>query len=83
MIQPKIKIFGKVYNVIQIEYDKNTGLIKKIIYQINERQNKIIFRKSEMISKELTTNFSIHEPTLHPYHDYIYAPDLESLLIKT
>ncbi|WP_274364851.1 hypothetical protein [Paenibacillus thermotolerans] len=82
MKRPKIKIFGQVYNVIQIEFDKNSGLIKKIVYQVNEHQNKSVFKSNEMISKSLTSKYKIQEPTVHPYHDYAYAPDLEALLVE-
>ncbi|MNH82415.1 hypothetical protein D3C73_347990 [compost metagenome] len=81
MKQPKIKIFGEIHKVIQIEFD-NTGLIKKIVYQVNERQNKTVFKGIEMTNKSLTSKSVIHEPTCHPYHNYAYAPDLESLLVE-
>ncbi|MEI4828661.1 hypothetical protein WAX78_04250 [Bacillus sp. FJAT-53711] len=82
MKQPKIKIFGQIYKVIQIEFDKKTGLIEKIVYQVNEHQNKTVFRGNEMITKSLTSNYKIQEPTRHPFHDYAYAPDLECLLVQ-
>lgn len=82
MKQPKIKIFGQIYKVIQIEFDKKTGLIEKIVYQVNEDQDKTVFRGNEMITKSLTSNYKIKEPTQHPFHDYTYAPDLECLLVQ-
>ncbi|WP_312148195.1 hypothetical protein [Paenibacillus odorifer] len=82
MKQPKIKIFGQIYKVIQIEFD-NTGLIKKIVYQINARQNKTVFKGTEITNKSLTSKSIIKEPTCHPYHNYAYAPDLESLLVES
>lgn len=82
MKQPKIKIFGQIYKVIQIEFDKKTGEIDKIVYQIDEHKYKTIFRSNEMISTSLTSEYKIQKPTCHPYHDYIYAPDLESLLVQ-
>lgn len=81
MKQPNIKIFGKIYKVVQIEFDKNTGLIKKIVYQVNDHQNKTVFKGNELITKSLTSTKIIQEPTIHPYHDYAYAPDLEALLV--
>lgn len=82
MLQPSIKIFGSVHKVTQIEFGKKSGLIEKIVYQVNEHQLKTIFRRDEMITKSLTSTYKIQQPTEHPYHDYIYAPDLESLLIN-
>lgn len=82
MKQPKIKIFGQIHKVIQIEFD-NTGIIKKIVYQVNERQNKTVFKGLEMTNKSLTSKSIIQGPTCHPYHDYAYAPDLESLIVET
>lgn len=82
MKQPKIKIFGQVYKVIQIEYDKKNGNIDKIVYQVSEHKYKTIFRSIEMISTSLTSKYKIQELTCHPYHDYFYAPELESLLIE-
>lgn len=80
MKQPKIKIFGKVHKVMQIEFDKD-GLIKKIVYQLNENVHKSVFRRDTIINKSLTSERKIQEPTQHPYHDYTYAPDLECLLV--
>ncbi|MGK4040846.1 hypothetical protein AB0Y20_00995 [Heyndrickxia oleronia] len=82
MRQPNIKLFGKTYKVIQIEFSRETGLIEKIIYQVSEHQLKTIFRSDEMITKSLTSTYKIKQLTEHPYHDYAYAPDLESLLIN-
>ncbi|WP_424474909.1 hypothetical protein [Oceanobacillus kimchii] len=82
MKQPKIKIFNQTFNVIQIEFDKKTGRIKKVVYQVNERQNQTVFKNNEMITKSLTSKIKIQEPTPHPYHDYLYAPDLECLLVQ-
>lgn len=79
MKQPKIKIFGQIYKVMQIEFDK-TGLINKIVYQVNEYKNNTVFKGTEMINKSLTSKSIIQEPTCHPYHNYSYAPDLEKLL---
>lgn len=81
MIQPKIKIFGQIFNVILIEFDKKTGSIKKVVYQINEHQHQTVYKSNEMISKDLTSKIKIQKPTRHPYHDYAYAPDLDGLLI--
>ncbi|MGG0844501.1 hypothetical protein [Peribacillus simplex] len=83
MIQPKIKIFGQVYKVIQIEFDKKTGLIEKIVYQVTEHQYKTVFRGNEMITKSLTSKFKIQEPTPHPFYGYAYAPDLKRLLVQS
>lgn len=83
MIQPKIKIFGQVYKVIQIEFNKKTGLIEKIVYQVNQNQYKTVFRGNEMITKSLTSKFKIQKPTRHPFHSYAYAPDLECLLVQS
>ncbi len=82
MKQPHIKIFGQKYKVIQIEFDNTTGLIKKIVYQVNENQNRTVFNGTEMISRSLTTQFAIQEPTPHPFHNYAYAPNLEALLVE-
>lgn len=82
MKQPKIKIFGQIYKVIQIEFDKKNGEIDKIVYQVNINQYKTVFRSDEMITKSLTSNYKINKPTIHPYFSYAYAPDLESLLVK-
>ncbi|MNI62300.1 hypothetical protein D3C73_1176130 [compost metagenome] len=81
MKQPKIKIFGKIFKVMQIEFD-NAGLIKKIVYQVNERENNSVFKGTEMTNKSLTSKSIIQGPTHHPYHNYAYAPDLESLLVE-
>jgi len=80
--QPKIKIFGQVYKVIQIEFDKKTGKIDKIVYQVDEQQYKTIFRSNEILSKTLKSKYKIQEPTHHPYHGYAYAPELESLFVQ-
>lgn len=82
MRQPKIKIFGQVYKVIQIEFDKKNGNIDKIVYQVSEHKYKTIFRSNEMLSTSLTTKYKIQEPTRHPYHDYAYAPELERLFVQ-
>lgn len=82
MKQPKIRIFEQIYNVIQIEFDLKSGLIKKIVYQVNDHQTKTVFRGNELIAKSLTSTNLIQEPTVHPYHDYAYAPDLEILLVE-
>jgi Flp pilus assembly CpaF family ATPase len=77
--QPKIKIFGHQHKVMQIEFNKE-GSVEKIIYQVSENVNKTVFRGNTMINKSLISDRKIHAPTEHPYHDYAYAPDLESLL---
>ncbi len=82
MEQPKIKVSGQIYKVIQIEFDTKTGQIEKIVYQVNEHQNKTIFKSKEMITKSLNSKYKIQKLTHHPYHDYAYAPDLECLLIQ-
>ncbi|MGY3716769.1 hypothetical protein ACWE42_14720 [Sutcliffiella cohnii] len=82
MKQPKIKIFGNVHKVMQIEFNKD-GLIEKIVYQVGENVNKTAFRGDLIINQSLTKQRKIQEPTLHPYHDYAYAPSLERLLVTT
>lgn len=82
MKQPKIKISGQVYKVIQIEFDNKNGNIDKIVYQVSKHNYKTIFRSNEMLSTSLTSKYKIQEPTCHPYHNYLYAPELESLLIE-
>lgn len=81
MKQPKIKIFDQIFNVIIIEFDKKTGRIKKIVYEVCEHHHQTVFKSDEIISKSLTTKIKIQEPTRHPYHDYAYAPNLEDLLV--
>ncbi|MFF2755592.1 hypothetical protein ACFVR1_17895 [Psychrobacillus sp. NPDC058041] len=81
MKQPKIKIFGQIFNVILIEFDKKTGSVKKIVYEINEHHHQTVFKSNEMITKSLNSKIKIQKPTRHPYHDYANAPDLERLLI--
>ncbi|WP_280770060.1 hypothetical protein [Salipaludibacillus daqingensis] len=81
MEQPKVKVFGQVYNVIVIEFDKKSGQITKIVYQVSEHQNKTIFRSKDMITKSLTSKFKIQGLTPHPYYNYAYAPQLECLLV--
>ncbi|BCD03838.1 TPA: hypothetical protein QC443_005841 [Bacillus cereus] len=83
MKQPQIKIFGQIYKVIQIEFNKKNGQIEKIIYQLNDHQNRTVFRGVEMISSSLTYTNKIQDPTPHPFHNYAYAPNLESLLVQT
>jgi len=82
MKQPKIKIFGEIYNVILIEFDKKTGCIKKVVYEINEQEHQTVYKSNEIISNSLTSKIKIQEPTRHPYHNYSYAPDLDVLLIN-
>lgn len=79
MKQPKIKIFGKEHKVMQIEFNEN-GLIARIVYQTGQNINRTVFRSDVMINKSLTSERKIHKPTEHPFHDYVYAPDLERLL---
>jgi hypothetical protein len=82
MLQPEVNIFGHVYKVLQIEYDKKTGTIIKIVYKVSDQISRTVFKSNEMITKSLTSFLDIHEPTPHPYHDFAYAPDLEKLLIQ-
>jgi hypothetical protein len=82
MKQPKIKIFGNVHKVMQIEFNK-VGSIEKIVYQVGEDVNKSVFRGDTIINQSLTSERKIQKPTQHPYHDYSYAPDLERLLVTT
>lgn len=81
MKQPKIKIFDNEYKVMKIEFN-NDGAVEKVVYQISENINRTVFRGNKIINSSLTTERKIHEPTKHPYHDYAYAPNLESLLIQ-
>lgn len=81
MKQPKIKIFGQIYKVILIEFDKKTGSVNKIVYEINEHHHQTVFKSNEIITKSLTSRIKIQEPTRHPFHDFAYAPNLEILLI--
>lgn len=82
MKQPTIEIFGNEYKVKQIEFDKE-GSIGKMIYQVNEHHTRTVFKGDSVINKSLTSERKIQEPTLHPYHDYAYAPDLEKLLVNS
>jgi hypothetical protein len=79
--QPNIKIFGKTHKVVQIEFNDD-GLIQKIIYKANQHNNRIVFRRDDMVDESLVRKYKIHEPTNHPYHNYAHAPDLESLLVQ-
>ena len=81
MKQPKIRLFGEEYKVLLIEFGKD-GLIDRIVFQVNENQHNTVFRENEMLNKDLVTKKKITKPTKHPYHDYIYAPDLESLIVS-
>lgn len=80
MKQPKIKIFGNEHKVMQIEFNK-AGFIEKIVYEENEYTNKIVFRGDTIINESLTGKRKIQKPTKHPYQDYIFAPNLERLLV--
>ncbi|MCA1202888.1 hypothetical protein [Priestia flexa] len=82
MKQPKIKIFGQIYKVIQIEFDKKTGRIDKIVYQVDEHKYRTVFRSDEMLSSSLTSKYKVQKPTFHPYHEYAYAPELECLFVQ-
>lgn len=82
MKQPKIKIFGEEHKVVGISFDAKTGLIDKITYQVKLHQNKSVFRSDTVISETLTKDVPITKPTVVPFQDYIYAPDLESLLVE-
>lgn len=81
MKQPKIKIFGGIHNVVEIGFDKKTGIIDKIVYEFNEYRNNTVFRGDTIHAKSLTSEVPITEPTRHPYHGYSKAPDLASLLV--
>ncbi|MGN4723902.1 hypothetical protein ACTFR8_23005 [Bacillus cereus group sp. MYBK15-3] len=65
-----------------ISFDAKTGLIDKITYQVKLHQNRSVFRSDTVISETLTKDVPITEPTVVPFQDYIYAPDLESLLVE-
>ena len=81
MKQPKIKIFGNVYKVMQIEYNKN-GFIERIVYEENEYTHKTVFRNNTLIKESLVGERKIQKPTKHPYQNYIHAPNLEILLVE-
>lgn len=81
MQQPKIKIFGQVYNVREIEFNKE-GLIERIVYQVNEHRRDTVFRSDTVLDKSLTGEIKIQKPTMHPYFGYAYAPNLEKLIVK-
>ncbi|MGM9987609.1 MAG: hypothetical protein ACI35O_10320 [Bacillaceae bacterium] len=80
MKQPKIKIFGDTYNVNLIEFNDN-GIINRVVYQVNQNRTETVFKGDEIDNDSLTTKRKIQKPTKHPYHEYAYAPDLESLLV--
>lgn len=79
MKQPKIKIFGKEHKIQQIEFNDN-GLIEKVVYQTGHNIYRTVFRSNSVINKSLTSGRKIQKPTEHPFHYYVYAPDLERLL---
>lgn len=79
MKQPKIKIFGKVHNVKHIEFNDN-GTIESIVYKTEKNINRTVFRSDVVINETLTSERKIQKPTEHPFHDYVYAPNLEDLL---
>lgn len=78
MKQPKIKIFDGVYDVVSVDF-KN-GVVTKVVYETSKSQTRTVFKGEEIINNSLTSSRKIQKPTQHPYHDYAYAPDLESLL---
>ena len=80
MKQPIIKIFDNEHKVMEIGFDKE-GSVNKIVYQVSENNHKTVFKGEKMINKSLTSERKIQVPTEHPYHDYAYAPNLESLLV--
>ena len=78
--QPNIRIFGETYKVMLIEYNMD-GHIDRIVYQRSEYSRGTIFRSdSVMVDNSMTKLRTIKEPTRHPHHDYLLAPDLESYL---
>lgn len=81
MKQPKIKIFGNIHNVRVIEFGKS-GEIEKIVYEVGEFENKIVFKSDVVMNKSLKSERKIQEPTQNPYFNYSHAPNLESLLIS-
>ena len=81
MKQPKIKIFGNEYKVMQIEYNKK-GFIERIVYEENEYTYRTVFRDDKILKESLVGVRKIQKPTKHPYQDYIHAPNLEILLIE-
>ena len=81
MKQPTIKIFGKEHKVKQIEFN-DEGVMERIVYQVMGNVYRSIFKSDTMLNKSLTTERKIQKPTQHPFHDYVYAPDLESLLVR-
>jgi hypothetical protein len=81
MKQPSINIFGEIRKVMEIEFDRKTGLIAKVVYRVSDHDNATVFKGHEIASKSLTSKVQITKPTHHPYHNYAYAPDLESLLV--
>lgn len=83
MKQPKIKIFGGVYDVIEIGFDRKTGLIKKIMYRTDGDYEEVVFRGDEVFAGSLSETVKIHEPTRDPYYGFAYAPDLESLVMMS
>ena len=81
MKQPKIKIFNGIYKVLHIEFQEQTGLIDRIVYAVDTHQFETVFRGDSIDNKSLIGQRKIKEPTRHPYHNFAYAPDLDTLLV--
>lgn len=79
MKQPKVKLFGNIYQVKNIEWNKDTGEIDHIIYIYPNGETNLILQFDKVDYghevKDLT------EPATHPHDRFVRVPSFESVLI--
>lgn len=78
MRYPKVKLFGKTYNVVKIEWDKETGEIEHIVYIYPSGEINLIFQFEKIdYGHEIK---DLAEPFTQPHYGYVGVPSFESVL---
>lgn len=79
MRQPRVKLFGKIYNVLRIEWNNETGEKDHILYFQAPGQRNFIYKYDKInYGHELR---DLTKPIAHPFDGHIGVSSFEEVLI--
>ena len=80
MKQPKIMLFGDVWDVIKIEFHEETGELNSIIYQYHNGESNLIVQSKQVDYG--SGPVPLKNPIVHPNEGFVVAPNLNDLFVR-
>lgn len=80
MKQPKVMVFGKTYNVIEIRFDNETGKLDAIFFEYPNGDVRLIKECKKVDYGRGPVK--LIEPMAHPHEEIILFPNINDVFIE-